>query len=250
MLRAARLPHSQPGALNCLLITKRCQQTTASTILNSELTKPKSVVNNLSSISKPQTTLTRSLSSNVLLDRTINPYKIITASASSSSSSAKTGSRPPRKSGGGVIKALVYGVTLGLTATLVYAEYENGPFRRQLEETIPYSSTVLGSIDQYLDPVLGRQKSLTPEVSEKVPDFAYVKDKVPDQEKSKTFSEQIKDTAHSVLEKLPDKAQIQKVGTQAKDAVSHAYEKITDSKKTTGAADQTTAQVQFSFSTI
>jgi hypothetical protein len=124
------------------------------------------------------------------------------------------------------VKAIIYGVTLGLTATLVYAEYENGSFRRQLESTVPFSSTILGGLDQVIDPVFGRQKTLTKEISEKMPDLSYVKDKISDKDQIKQFGQQVKDKANNVLEKLPDKTKIKKAGEQAKGAVDNATDQV------------------------
>ncbi|CAF4532773.1 unnamed protein product [Rotaria sp. Silwood1] len=238
MLRAARLSHSQAGALNFVLIAKRWQQTsassgsgtTASTKSTPNSSKTQSATNNPSSTLKTQTSSTKP-SVNTPIDRTNIPYKTTTTTTSYiPPSSSRTGPPPNRKSssGGTIVKAIVYGVTLGLTATLVYAEYENGSFRRQLESTIPYSSTILGGLDQFIDPIFGRQKSLIAEVSEKMPDLAYVKEKITDKDKTKTLSEQVKDTANSVVEKLPDKAQIQKTGAKVKDTVDHAADQVKD----------------------
>ncbi|CAF3426794.1 unnamed protein product [Rotaria sp. Silwood2] len=254
MLRAARLPHSQSGALNFVLIAKRWQQTSGSGTTASNKSIPSSnktqnAANTPSSTSKTQTTSTKP-SVNTPLDRTNIPYKTTTTTTSYiPPSSSKTSPPPNRKtsSGGSMVKAIVYGVTLGLTATLVYAEYENGSFRRQLESTIPYSSTILGGLDQFIDPIFGRQKALTTEISEKMPDLAYVKEKIADKDKTKTLGEQIKDTTNSVLEKLPDKAQIQKTGAQVKDAVSHAFEKLTDHKSAKDTPGHAADQVPFLF---
>jgi hypothetical protein len=232
MLRAAHLPRSQPAALNFLLVTKRWQQTTASpgsgTTVSTKSTSGSNTTSNPSS--------TRA-SFNAPIDRTNNSYK------TTSTPSARTGPPPGQEtssggSGGTMIKLIIYGVTLGLTATLAYAEYENGSFRRQLESTIPYSSTILGGLDQVIDPVFGRQKTLTKQISEKIPDLAYVKDKIPAKDQIKKVGEQIKDTANNVLEKLPNKTTIQKAGERAKDAVSNTYDKLTDQNKVKGATDQ------------
>jgi hypothetical protein len=243
MLRAAHLPRSQPAVLNFLLVTKRWQQTpassgsgtTASTKSTPGSNTTQYATSNTSSTAKTQTASTKP-SSNAPIDRTNNPYKTTTTPASSYTppSSSRTSPPPPFSassagkpggsgSSGTIVKTIIYGVTLGLTATLVYAEYENGSFRRQLESTIPLSSTILGGLDQVIDPVFGRQKTLTKQISEKLPDLSYVKDKV------------------------PDKTQIQKAGEQAKDAVSNAYDKLTDPKKVKGAVDHATGQVHVFF---
>jgi len=240
MLRAAHLPRSQPAALNFLLVTKRWQQTPASP--GSGTTVPTKSTSGSNTTSNPSSARS---SFNAPIDRTSNSYK------TTSTPSARTGPSPGHEtssggSGGGgtLIKVIIYGVTLGLTATLAYAEYENGPFRRQLESTIPYSSTILGGLDQVIDPVFGREKPLTKQISEKIPDLAYVKDKIPGKDQIKKVGEQIKDTANNVLEKLPDKTKIQKAGERAKDAVSNTYDKLTDQNKVKGAVDHATDQVQ------
>jgi hypothetical protein len=255
MLRAAHLPRSQPAALNILLVTKRWQQTPASpgkgTTASNKSTPgsntAQSATNNPASTFKTQTASARP-SFNAPIDRTDNPYKTTTSPPSYIPPPAF--SAPPVRqtssgggSGGKIVKTIIYGVALGLTATLVYAEYDNGPFRRQLESTIPYSSTVLGGLDQIIDPIFGRQKTLTKEISEKIPDLSYVKDKIPGTDQIKKFGEQVKDTANNALGKLPDKAQVQKAGEQAKDAVSNAYNKLTDQKKVKGAVDHAADQV-------
>jgi hypothetical protein len=231
MLRAAHLPRSQPAALNFLLVTKRWQQTPASpgsgTTVSTKSTSGSNTTSNPSS--------TRA-SFNAPIDRTNNSYK--TTSTPSSYIPPPGQETSSGGSGGTMIKLIIYGVTLGLTATLAYAEYENGSFRRQLESTIPYSSTILGGLDQVIDPVFGRQKTLTKQISEKIPDLAYVKDKIPAKDQIKKVGEQIKDTANNVLEKLPNKTTIQKAGERAKDAVSNTYDKLTDQNKVKGATDQ------------
>ena len=225
MLRAAHLPRAQPPVLNFSLITKRWQQTPASPGMGttaSNKSTPGSnttqyATSNPASTFKTQTATTRP-SFNAPIDRTDNPYKTTTSPPSYIPPSSSRGGPSPTfsapsdrqtssSSGGGgkIVKTIIYGVALGLTATIVYAEYENGPFRRQLESTVPYSSTILGGIDQVLDPVIGRQKSLTKEISEKIPDLSYVKDKIPGKEQIKKLGEQVKDTTNNILGKLPDK---------------------------------------------
>jgi hypothetical protein len=248
MLRAAHLPRSQPAALNFLLVTKRWQQTPASpgsgTTVSTKSTSGSNTTSNPSSARS---------SFNAPIDRTNTSYKTTsTPSSYIPPPSARTGPPPGHETSSGgsgtLIKVIIYGVTLGLTATLAYAEYENGPFRRQLESTIPYSSTILGGLDQVIDPVFGREKTLTKQISEKIPDLAYVKDKIPGKDQIKKVGEQIKDTANNVLEKLPNKTTIQKAGERAKDAVSNTYDKLTDQNKVKGAVDHATDQVQlFSF---
>jgi hypothetical protein len=239
MLRVAHLPRSQPTILNLLLVSKRWQQTPASpgsgTTVSTKSTPgshtTQYATSNPSSATTTQTASTKP-SFNAPIDRTNNPYKTTTAPTSSYTppSSSRTGpppsfSAPPtgKSSGSGgsgtAIKAIVYSVALGLTATLVYAEYENGSFRRQLESTVPFSSTILGGLDQVIDPVFGRKKPLTTQISEKMPDLSYVKDKIPDKD-------QVKTTVNNALEKLPDKTQIKKVGEQVKGAVDHATDQV------------------------
>lgn len=216
MLRVARLPYSQPGALT-LLVSKRWQKTTATSTTGTTATTNPSATSKPSA--KPTSNATTTTSPKVT--SSIPHY-------STKSSPVPPFSAPPnRKSGGAggtMLKALIYGVTLGVTGTIVYAEYENGPFRKQLESTIPYSSTVLGSIDEFIDPILGRQK--TPTTPDKLPDLAYVKEKAPDANKLKPIVETTKSTTNTVVEKPSEKSQIQKATTQIKDAVDHATDKV------------------------
>lgn len=263
MLRAAHLPRAQPAIFNLLVTSKRWQQTPASpgagTTVSTKSTPgshtTQHATSNPASATKTQTASSKP-SFNAPIDRTNNPYKTTTipTSSYSSSSSSRTSPPPPFSapppenptgSGGSgtVIKALVYSVALGLTATLVYAEYENGPFRRQLESTVPFTSTILGGLDQVIEPVFGRQKPLSKQVSEKIPDLAYVKDKLPNKDSVKAVGQQVKDTANNVLEKLPDKSQIKKVGDQVKTTVSNTVDKLPDTKKVKDAIGHATDQV-------
>ncbi|CAF1157660.1 unnamed protein product [Rotaria sordida] len=258
MLRAARLSYSQSGALNFVLIAKRWQQTSGSgtTVPPKSIPSPnktQTTTTNPSSTIKTPTTSTKP-PVNTPIDRTNIPYKATTTTTTSSipGSSSRTGPRPPfsappshkTSSSGKMVKTILYGVTLGLTAVVVYAEYENGSFRRQLESTIPYSSTILGGLDQFIDPVFGRQKSITTKISEKMPDLAYIKEKISDKDKTKTLNEKIKDTTNNVLEKLPDKAQIQKAGAQVKDTVDHAADQVKDAAHTVRDALPTTTTLK------
>ena len=264
MLRAAHLPRSQPAVFNLLVVSKRWQQTPASpgsgTTVSTKSTPgshtTQYATSNPASATTTQTASTRP-SFNAPIDRTNNPYKTTTIPTSTytPSSSSRTGPPPPfsapppppRSTGSGgsgtVVKAIVYSVALGLTATLVYAEYENGSFRRQLESTVPFTSTILGGLDQVIEPVFGRPKPLSTQVSEKIPDLAYVKDKLPNKEQIKSIGQQAKDTATNVLEKLPDKDQIKKVGEQVKTTVSNTVDKLPDTKKVKDAIGHTTDQV-------
>lgn len=258
MLRAAHLPRAQPAIFNLLVTSKRWQQTPASpgtgTTVSTKST-PGSQTTQYASSNPASATKTQTASSkpsfNAPIDRTNNPYKTTTIPTSSYPSSSSSRTTPPPSenptgsSGGGgtVVKALVYSVALGLTATLVYAEYENGSFRRQLESTVPFTSTILGGLDQIIEPVFGRQKPLSTQVSEKFPDLAYVKDKLPNKDSVKALGQQVKDTASNVLEKLPDKNQIKKVGEQVKTSVSNTVDKLPDTKKVKDAIDHTTDQV-------
>lgn len=272
MLRAAHLPRSQPAIFNLLVVSKRWQQTPTSpgsgTTVSTKSTPgshtTQYATSNPASATTTQTASTRP-SFNAPIDRTNNPYKTTTTPASthtpssSSSSSSRTGPPPPFSAtppprstgsgggGGAVVKAVIYSVALGLTATLVYAEYENGSFRRQLESTVPFTSTILGGLDQIIEPVFGRQKPLSTQVSEKLPDLAYVKDKLPNKEQIKALGQQAKDTANNVLDKLPDKNQIKKVGEQVKTTVSNTVDKLPDTKKVKDAIDHTTDQVRVVF---
>ena len=240
MLRAAHLPRSQPVALNFLLVSKRWQKTPPTTTTNTSIKSPSgsTTTSNPSTTFKAQTTAARP-SFDASTDRTIKPLP----PASSQTSPPPGYPRSGGSGGGGVVKAIVYGVALGLTATLVYAEYENGPFRRKLESTVPFSSTVLGGLDQFIDPAFGRTRKSTSGVPEKYPDLAYVKDKEP----VKKLTDQVKSTVDSVREKLPDKATIQKAGEQVKDAVSKTAEKLPDPKKVKAAVTSAADQVSIRF---
>jgi hypothetical protein len=202
MLRAAHLPRSQPTVLNLLLVSKRWQKTPAS---------PGSGTTT-STKSTPGSSTIQYATSN---PSSANPYKTTTTASTSSSRTGPppTFSAPPtgNKSSGSstAIKAIVYSVALGLTGTLVYAEYENGPFRRQLESTVPFTSTILGGLDKVIEPVFGNRKPITTQVAEKLPDLSYVKDKLPDKDQVKTVGQQIK-----------------KAGEQVKGAASQAADQV------------------------
>ena len=248
MLRAAHLTRSQPAAWNLTLVSRRWQKTpaspgtgtTASIKSTPGSTSTQYATNNPTSSFKSQTASSRP-STDGPIDRTNNPLKTSTippATIPPLSSKTYSSSPPPPpfsaepigSSGsggaGGAIKGLVYGLALGLTATLAYAEYENGSFRRRLEATVPLSSTVLGGLDQVIDPVFGRQKKLSTQVAEKLPDLSYVKEKVAEKDPIKKLGEQVKTTTNAVRDKLPDKAQLQKAGEQVKDAVGHATDQV------------------------
>ena len=265
MLRAAHLTRSQPAAWNLSLVSRRWQKTpaspgtgtTASIKSTPGSTSTQYATNNPTSSFKSQTASSRP-STDGPIDRTNNPLKTSTIPpATIPPLSSKTYSSPPPppfsaepigSSGsggaGGAIKGLVYGLALGLTATLAYAEYENGSFRRRLEATVPLSSTVLGGLDQVINPAFGRQKKLSTQVAEKLPDLSYVKEKLAEKDPIKKLGEQMKTTTNAVRDKLPDKVQIQKAGEQAKDAVSHASDKLTDPKKVKDAVGHATDQVK------
>ncbi|UJR26324.1 hypothetical protein I4U23_007662 [Adineta vaga] len=262
MLRAAHLPRSQPSVLNFLLVNKRWQQTpaspgtgtTASTKSTPGSNTTQYAINNPSSTLKTQTAAARP-SFNAPIDRTNNPYKTTTSPTSSYIPPSSQSTSPPsgRKSGSStssIVKTIIYGVTLGVAATLVYAEYENDSFRRQLESTIPYTSTVLGGIDQVIDPILGRQKPITKVITDKLPDLAYVKDKISAKDQIKKLGEQVKDTTNNVLDKLPDKNTLKKAGEQAKDAINKASDKLTDQSKIKGIVTEATDQVKDAVHTV
>jgi len=238
MLRAALLPRSQPATLNCLLVSKRWQKApgspgnTNNTTTNAKPLSAASASNSTTSTTKTSTTTT-----------TARPTTVAYPTSKIVPASARTGlppgsSRPTGKKSGGALKAVIYGVAFGLTATLVYAEYENGSFRRQLETTIPYASDVLGGLDQFIDPIFGRQKGLAGTISEQFPELAYVKKDDPVQK----LGDQVKTAADKLKEKLPDTTQLKKVTEQAKDKVQHALEKLPDKQKVkdtiTHASDQ------------
>lgn len=214
MLRAALVPRSQPAALNCLLISKRWQRAPGSPSTTSSTAKPVSAAATSTSTTTNSTTSAKSTSYDGTSKATNYPTSKIVPS------SARTGAppgypRPPTKKSGGAIKAVIYGVAFGLTATLIYAEYENGSFRRQLESTIPYASDVLGGLDQFVDPIFGRQKGLAGTVTGDFPNLAIVKK----DDASKTLGDQAKAAADTIKEKLPDSKKV-------KDAISHASDQV------------------------
>jgi len=149
--------------------------------------------------------------------------------------------------GGGTVKAIVYGVALGLGVTLLYAEYDNGSFRRKVESTLPLSSTILVGLNKIIDPVFGRQKKLTTIISEKLPDISAVTDKLPDKEQLKKAGEQVKDAANAAYNKLPSQKQLEKAGEQAKDAINDAYDKLPEYKKVKGAVTNAADQAKKTF---
>ena len=146
--------------------------------------------------------------------------------------------------GGGTVKAVAYGVALGLGVTLLYAEYENGSFRRKVESTLPLSSTILSGLDKVVDPVFGRQKKLTTIISEKLPDVSAITDKLPDKAQLKKAGETVKDAANTVYSKLPDQKQIEKAGEKAKDVINDAYDRLPEYNKVKGAVNQAVDQVE------
>lgn len=230
MLRVINASRAPAVARNLSLVTKRYQQsssssgsaTTASTKSTPGSSTTQSSVKNPSSASQTQTASTRT-SSDGPVDRTNNPIKTTPPPSSSSS-------YPPTGSSGGTGKAIAYGIALGLGVTLLYAEYDNGSFRRKVESTLPLSSTILGGLDKIIDPVFGRQKKLTTIISEKLPDVSVVTDKLPDKEQLRKAGEQVKDAANAVYSKLPSEKQIGKAKEKAKDFINDTYDALPDSK--------------------
>jgi hypothetical protein len=264
MLRAIYLSRAQPAARNLFLVTKRFQQssppsgsaTTASTKSTPGSSITQSATSNPSSATKTQTASTKT-SSNAPIDRSNNPQKTTTTPPPSTpppssktvppSSSSSYPASSSSGGSGGTVKAIVYGVALGLGVTLLYAEYDNGSFRRKVESTLPLSSTILSGLDKIIDPVFGRQKKLTTIISEKLPDISVVTNKLPDKDQIKKAGEQVKDAANTLYNKLPDQKQIQKAGEQAKDAINDAYDKLPEYKKVKGAVTHAADQVKFIF---
>ena len=263
MLRTVQLSRAQPVAQNILRVTKRFQQSSSS----SGTSKPGSATTQSSNFNTPPTaprtqTATSNPSSNGPIDRTNNPNKTTTTpppSPSTAPSSPKTVppvSRPASSSGGsgsgasapsgGTVKAVAYGVALGLGVTLLYAEYDNGSFRRKVESTLPLSSTILSGLDKVIDPVFGRQKKLTTIISEKLPDVSVITDKLPDKAQLKKAGEKVKDAANAAYDKLPDQKQIEKAGEKAKDAINDAYDMLPEYKKVKGAVNHAVDQVESS----
>jgi len=139
---------------------------------------------------------------------------------------------------------LIWSLSGNLSVTLLYAEYDNGSFRRKVESTLPLSSTILGGLDKIIDPVFGRHKKLTTIISEKMPDISPVTDKLPDKDQIKKAGEQVKDAANAVYNKLPSQKQIEKAGEQAKDVINDAYDKLPEYKKVKGAVTHAADQVK------
>jgi len=174
---------------------------------------------------------------------------------SSSSNSSQPPSPPPSSSksvppsssaevgGNSTGKAILYGVGLGLGVALLYAEYDNGSFRRKVENTLPLSSTILSGLDKIIDPIFGRHKKLTTIISEKLPDVSPVTDRLPDKEQLRKAGQQVKDAANAVYDRLPSQKQIEKAGEQAKDAVNDAYDRLPEYQKVKGAVTHAADQV-------
>jgi len=200
MLRVINLSRAQPAARNLSLITKRYQQSSTS-----------SGASTTQSATKTQTTSTTPSS------KTVPP-----PSSSSSSSSYPSGSTG---GSGGTVKAIVYGVALGLGVTLLYAEYDNGSFRHKVESTLPLSSTILSGLDKIIDPVFGRHKKLTTIISEKLPDVSAITNKLPDKEQIKKAGEQVKDTVNDAYDKLPEYKKVKGAVTHAADQVKFIYKR-------------------------
>lgn len=242
MLRVINVSRAPSVARNLSLVTKRYQQssstssgsaTSASTKSTPGSSTTQSSIKNPPSASQTQTASTKT-SSDKPIDRTNNPIKTTTTPPPSSRtvppSSSSSASYPPTGGSGGTAKAIVYGVALGLGATLLYAEYDNGSFRRKVESTLPLSSTILGGLDKVIDPVFGRQKKLTTIISEKLPDLSTVTDKLPDKEQLRKAGEQVKDAANTVYSKLPSEKQVEKAKEKAKDFINDTYDALPDSK--------------------
>jgi hypothetical protein len=198
MLRVINLSRAQPAARNLSLITKRYQQSSSS----SGSSTTQSATKTPPSATKTQTAST-----------TPSSKPVPPPSSSSSYPSGSTGGS------GGTVKAIVYGVALGLGVTLLYAEYDNGSFRHKVESTLPLSSTILSGLDKIIDPVFGRHKKLTTIISEKLPDVSAITNKLPDKEQIKKAGEQVKDTVNDAYDKLPEYKKI-------KGAVTHAADQV------------------------
>lgn len=241
MLRVINVSRAPSVARNLSLVTKRYQQssstssgsaTSASTKSTPGSSTTQSSIKNPPSASQTQTASTKT-SSDKPIDRTNNPIKTTTTPPPSSRTvppSSSSASYPPTGGSGGTVKAIVYGVALGLGVTLLYAEYDNGSFRRKVESTLPLSSTILGGLDKVIDPVFGRQKKLTTIISEKLPDLSTVTDKLPDKEQLRKAGEQVKDAANTVYSKLPSEKQVEKAKEKAKDFINDTYDALPDSK--------------------
>jgi gas vesicle protein len=207
MLRVINLSRAQPAARNLSLITKRYQQSTTS----SGSSTTQSATKTPPSATKTQTAST-----------TPSSKPVPPPSSSSSYPSGSTGGS------GGTVKAIVYGVALGLGVTLLYAEYDNGSFRHKVESTLPLSSTILSGLDKIIDPVFGRHKKLTTIISEKLPDVSAITNKLPDKEQIKKAGEQVKDTVNDAYDKLPEYKKIKGAVTHAADQVKEAVHTVRD----------------------
>ena len=60
---------------------------------------------------------------------------------------------PPPKQERSSFSAVVYGLILGFSITLIIAEYDNASWRRKVENQIPFSSNILNLLDKLIDPV-------------------------------------------------------------------------------------------------
>ncbi|CAF1048158.1 unnamed protein product [Rotaria sordida] len=217
MLRVIYLSRAQPAARNLLLINKRYQQSSSTSSTKSTSSNPSS---------------TKSTSSNPSSTASVNRENTSqTTTTTSSSSTSRPSSRPTGTSsggGGGTFKAIAYGVGLGLGITLLYAEYDNGSFRRKVESRLPLSSTILSLLDKIIDPVFGRHKKLTTIISEKLPDVSAITDRLPDKEQVKKAAEKAKDTINDTYDKLPEYKTVKSTITHAADQVKGAAHTVRD----------------------
>jgi hypothetical protein len=233
MLRVINLSRAQPAARNLSLVTKRYQQsstssgsaTTTSTKSTPGSSTTQSTTNNPSSATKTQTASTTPSSNNPTKTTTTTPPPPSTPPPSSRTAPASSYPAGGSTGGSGTVKAIVYGVALGLGVTLLYAEYDNGSFRSKVESTLPLSSTILGGLDKIIDPVFGRHKKLTTIISEKLPDISAVTDKLPDKEQIKKAGEQAKDLVNDAYDKLPEYKKVKGAVTHAADKVKLIYKR-------------------------
>ncbi|CAF0840370.1 unnamed protein product [Didymodactylos carnosus] len=236
-----RIPQLCPKT-TALIVTKRLQQTTPTS-------------SSKSSPSSQTKTASSDETHNAAVKRTTQAGTTTTqADTTTVKTSGKTDGRADYPADGGnrsnVLKMTGYALAIGVTTALVYAEYENGKFRRKVEKTIPLSGTLLGGLDKIIDPVFGRRKNIIQTISDELPDMAKVKegakivrDQLPEY---KTVKETAKDAAHAVYEQLPEKKTVQKTlaATKegAKDVANAVYEQLPEKKtvqKTLSSAKET-----------
>ncbi|CAF0905350.1 unnamed protein product [Didymodactylos carnosus] len=178
-------------------------------------------------------------------------------SSGTASGTYSSGSSQGSSSGSGALKWTAITLLTATTGVIAYAEYDS-KFRRSLENSVPFSSQILSGVDQIVDPLTGRNKSITTRINEKLPDLAYVKEKVPDAKTAKdtlsSAQKTITDTVTTVKDKLPDYKTVkdnlssaQKTITNtvstAKDKIESAATTVKDLPKTKGTSGEKPAKM-------